>query len=126
MIQRPMAIASFAILMVGCSDLLKASPLGTKSGRCDFRPKMSQCTDWREYAGPSMVVQQGLCTTMAATGAGTWAEGKTCEVGGMLGGCQSTMGDGSRQTNWFYSGDKFKTVDDVKKECGSATFVNPS
>lgn len=106
-----------------CSAADDLNPLPTSNGRCDFRPKKPQCTDLRNYkaAAPAKTVMQGICVE------GTADEG-TCSTDGMLGGCQSSNESGSQQTNWYYLGDKYKTVDDVKAQCTSdkATFVGPS
>lgn len=121
-----LALVSILAIVVGsvaCSAAEDLNPLPTSNGRCDFRPKKPQCTDLRNYksAAPAKNIMQGICVEGVAD------EG-TCSTDGMLGGCQSDGGSGALQTNWYYSGDKYKTVDDVKAQCVSdkATFVNPS
>jgi len=113
--------------IAGCtSDLVQgANPFPEKQARCDFRPDKPQCTDWRKFQGPSMATMQGVC---GATPNASYTADQTCPVQDMLGGCQTESGDGSLQTNWFYTSDKYKTVDDVKKQCtdDKATFVTPS
>lgn len=117
------ALSALLFGLVACSAAEDLNPLPTSNGRCDFRPKKPQCTDLRNYkaAAPAKTVMQGICVE------GTANEG-TCSTDGMLGGCQSDGGSGALQTNWYYLGDKYKTVDDVKAQCTSdkATFVNPS
>lgn len=117
------AFVALATVSIGCSAAEDLNPLPTTNGRCDFRPKKPQCTDLRNYkaAVPAQTVMQGICVE------GTTAA-ETCPTDGMLGGCQSDSGSGALQTNWYYSGDKYKTVDDVKKQCtdDKATYVGPS
>ncbi len=117
--------------LFGCSAIEDANPFPAKSGRCELRPAKQQCTDWRNYKGPSMLTQQGVCTTLAnAVGGGKvtpegWTEGKTCDPSGMWGGCQTKSADGTEQTNWFYQSDDFKTIDEAKAKCDNATWVEP-
>jgi hypothetical protein len=115
-------------LTFACSDALSdIHPLGTQDGRCDLRPKKDQCTDWRDFSGPSMATMQGTCSSLtSAQGGGSWTEGARCDASGMWGGCQTKSADGTLQTNWLYKGDKYKTVDDAKAECDDATWVDPS
>lgn len=124
----------FVLAMVGlsvsaCSSVADVSPFGKKDGRCDLRPKEPQCTDWRDFSGPSMATMQATCASLvqAKGGGGGWTEGARCETTEMWGGCQSRSSDGTQQTNWFYKGEKYKTVDDAKAECDSGmTWVDPS
>ncbi len=115
--------------LAACSDLVQdASPFSEQQALCDLRPGTPQCTDIRKFRGPSLATFQGVCGTLTAAkqNATGYKEGATCPTTDMLGGCQSTNGDGSLQTNWFYTSDKFKTEDDAKKECDSNTsWVGP-
>lgn len=115
-------VASF-VGLIACSAAEDLNPVPASNGRCDFRPKKPQCTDLRNYkaAVPAEQVMKGICVE------GTSSDG-TCPVDGMLGGCQTANDSGSKQTNWYYSGEKYKSADDVKKQCedDKATFVTPS
>lgn len=117
-----MGIAVVVLGLVACSAAEDLNPLPSTNGRCDFRPKKSQCTDLRNYkaAVPAETVMKGICVE------GT-ADDSTCPIDGMLGGCQTANDSGSLQTNWYYTGETYKTVDDVKKQCtdDKATFVTP-
>lgn len=119
-----LASSSFA-----CSAVSDLSPLGKKDGRCELRPKKAQCTDWRDFSGPTMATMQATCESLVSAqgGGGGWTEGQRCEVAEMWGGCQSKSADGTLQTNWFYKGDEYKTLDEAKAECsGGAVWVEPS
>ncbi len=118
----------FAVLCGSACSLADANPFPEKQGRCELRPVDDQCTDWREFQGPSMLAIQGTCETLAAAkkGAGGWTEGKTCDTAGMFGGCQSKSADGTKQTNWYYEGEKIKTIDEAKAKCDDdQTWVSP-
>lgn len=116
---------SFVLLLLAATTSLTAcNPFGGGNSHCDFRPGRDQCTDWRNTTGPD-VVQKAVCDTLKGTGSATYGTG-TCSTIGMLGGCQASMADGSKQTNWFYQGSKYATPADVQKECDSdMTFVTP-
>ena len=121
-----LSLAVGVVGIVGCSDALQAAnPFPEQNVRCDFRPKKPQCTDWRKFQGASTATMQGVCS---ATPDATYTSDATCPVQDMLGGCQTESGDGTLQTNWYYTGETYKTVDDVKKQCtdDKTTFVNPS
>lgn len=93
---------------------------GGSSARCDLRPSTPQCTDWRGQVAPVWVTQEALCRTLGTTSAGgTFTAGATCPVEEMWGGCQATLGDGSKQTNWYYKGQKYPTEADAQKNCDS-------
>ncbi len=128
------ALAPFGVVLVlasgspGCTDALgEATPFTKKAGRCDLRPKADQCTDWRDFAGPSMAAMEASCESLvSATGGGSWTEGKRCDTTHMLGGCQTKSNDGTVQTSWYYHGAQYKTVDDARSECRSeARWVGP-
>ena len=121
---RQIFLAVLAPLLAACSSL---NPLPEQQARCDLRPKADQCTDWREFKGVSLATQQGVCTTLTqAKGGGTYTADQVCDLTNSWGGCQATSADGTKQTNWYYKGDKYKTIDDAKKECGSdQSFVGP-
>lgn len=112
-----LVVLALGALAAGCS----LNPLPEKDAKCDLRPAKDQCTDWREFSGPSFATAQGVCGSLQ----GTFAEGATCDMTGVIGGCQSTSGDGSKQTNWYYLGEKYKTAEDAKQECQSQDFVTP-
>lgn len=118
-----LGLVALSLGSVACSAAEDLNPLPTSDGRCDFRPKKPQCTDLRNYkaAVPASTVLKGICVE------GT-ADDSKCSTEGMLGGCQTDNASGSRQTNWYYASEKYKTVDDVKAECASqkADFVDPS
>lgn len=123
--------ACVAFALLGCSSALQdVNPLPEKEAYCDLRPGKDQCTDLRKFKGASLVTFQGVCDTLKASSknATGYKEDATCPTTNMLGGCQTENGDGSLQTNWYYTGDTYKTVDDVKKQCtdDKTTFVNPS
>jgi hypothetical protein len=124
LIRLSFAVASLS-LVLGCSSL---NPLPEKQASCDLRPAEDQCTDLRKYKGATLATFQGVCGTLTAAkpGAAGYKEDATCPVTAMLGGCQADNGDGSLQTNWYYTGKKYKTADDVKMQCGSGqTFAAP-
>jgi len=106
-----------AVLSSGCG-LLDSLP--SRDARCDLRPAEDQCTDVREFKGPSFATFQGVCTTLtAAIGGGSYTEDARCDMTGVVAGCRTHNGDGSEQTNWFYAGDKYKTEADVREECST-------
>lgn len=121
-----LALAASATL-AACGGLLNTSPLGTRDGKCDLRPARPQCTDWREFKGPSMVAIQGLCNTLILTfDAGVWTEGARCDSAASLGGCQQTTIDGTKQTNWYYQGSKYPDAGAAMSECSnSQPWVDP-
>lgn len=119
-------MASLAI--VACSDALQsASPFSDKQALCDLRPGTPQCTDIRKFSGPSLLTFENVCGSLKSSkpNATGYKEGETCPTTDMLGGCQTKNGDGSLQTNWYYKSAEYKTEDDAKKSCGSATWVGP-
>ena len=104
-----LALALGSVFAVGC---------GGNNARCDMRPNTPQCTDWRGSLSPVWVTQDALCRTLGGTSAGgTFAAGATCPIEEMLGGCQATQGDGSKQTNWYYKSQAFPTEAEAKKKC---------
>jgi len=109
------------LCVLGCGDLLDQSPLGTRQARCDLRPEKQQCTDIRNFKGPSLVTFEGVCETLKATTmSGSYEEGDVCEMTEVWGGCQSSGIDGHRQTNWYYKGDdKYPDEASAKAECDS-------
>ena len=53
-------------------------------------------------------------------------EGRNVSDGRHGGGCQATFGDGSKQTNWYYMGDKYKTIESAQSNCDkSMTWLSP-
>ncbi|MBL9037331.1 MAG: hypothetical protein JNG84_02345, partial [Archangium sp.] len=61
MTPRHLLLAS-ALFVVACGAF--SSPFGKKDARCDLRPKSPQCTDIRDFAGPSLLTFNGVCTTL--------------------------------------------------------------
>lgn len=118
---RPLVLL-VALSSVGCGAL---GFLPSKSGKCDLRPKADQCTDIREFKGPSLVTFEGVCTTLVnAKGGGAYTENATCDSSASLGGCQSASSDGSKQTNWYYQGTKYANAAAAMAECDTdQTFV---
>jgi hypothetical protein len=108
--------------LASCGGLL--SP---KIARCDLRPKRDQCTDIREFRGPSLVTFQGVCDTLkAAAGGATYTDGATCDSAVSLGGCQGSSADGSKQTNWYYQGTSYPDANAAKAECDTGqSWVEP-
>lgn len=114
-------LAVLGSLLSGCG-LVDALP--SRDARCDLRPAKDQCTDIRDFKGPSFITFQGVCSTLTASiGGGSYEEDARCDMTGVLAGCRTHNGDGSEQTNWFYTGGKYKTEADVKEECGSGQDV---
>ena len=111
-------------LFVGLSTMVAC---GGGNARCDMREKTPQCTDWRGSLNPTWVTQEALCATLGGTGVGgVFQKGETCPTDGMWGGCQATFGDGSKQTNWYYMGDKYKTLESAQANCDkSMTWLSP-
>ncbi len=122
-IDRVVAGLSLVVALAACSG----NPLGASDARCDLRPKAAQCTDWRGYAAPERPTMQATCTTLTtAKGGGSFQDDGPCDTKGSLGGCQATLGSGTKQTNWYYPSDKTKTDADARKECGAdQSFVTP-
>lgn len=105
-----------AVLVVGCGSLIPS-----REGRCDLRPARDQCTDIREFKGPTLVTFQALCETLrGALDGGSYTENARCDGSAALGGCQSTSVDGSKQTNWYYQGTKYPSEAEARAECESA------
>jgi len=106
---------------LSCGDLLDQAPLGIKQARCDLRPERPQCTDIRNFKGPSLITFEGVCETLrATTKSASYEEGAVCDLTDAWGGCQSSNIDGHRQTNWFYKGDdKYPDEATAKAECES-------
>ena len=75
-----------------------------------------------------MATMQGVCSTLAsakkdATG---WTEGSTCASAESLGGCTTTSGDGTVQTNWYFKSEKYMTAEIAKMQCSSdQTWTGP-
>lgn len=86
---------------------------GGSEARCVFPEQDAQCTDWRGWRAPNFMVPEGVCTSAQ----GTFTAGETCPTEKRLGGCQTTMGDGSKQTNWFYQGTKYPDRAAVEAKC---------
>lgn len=114
-------------VLVLSSSLASCGLLPTKSARCDLRPKRAQCTDIRNFAGPTLVTFEGVCETLkAAAGGADYAENATCDSASSLGGCQSTSTEGSKQTNWYYQGTSYPDAAAAKMECDSGqSWVEP-
>ena len=120
---RSLLLTSALALVLGCG-LIDSLP--GRDARCDLRPKKDQCTDLRDFKGPSFATFQGVCATLrAADQGGAYQEDARCDVTGSVGGCQSLNGDGSLQTNWYYLGSHYKTDADVKDECAALQDVVP-
>jgi len=106
----------------GCGSLIPS-----KSARCDLRPKRDQCTDIREFRGPSLATFQGVCETLkTAAGGATYTENATCDSAQSLGGCQGSSSDGSKQTNWYYPGTRYPDAAAAMTECDNGqSWVGP-
>ena len=119
---RTLLLVCLFVIAAGCGSLIP-----TKSAKCDLRPKRDQCTDIREFRGPSLATFQGVCETLkAAAGGATYAENATCDSAASLGGCQGSSSDGSKQTNWYYQGSKYADAAAAMMECESGqSFVGP-
>lgn len=117
---------TIALAFVACAFPVACGLIG-QSNRCDFRPKTPQCTDFRDTNAAYEVSQRALCATLnAAAGEGTFTGDATCDTTDMWGGCRTNAADGTKQTNWYYKSDKYKTIDDAKKECDSGmSWVDP-
>lgn len=104
---------------------VRCEPLAFSSWRC---LKDDQCTDTRNFKGPSLVTFEGVCTTLTkAKGGGTYTAGQICDSASSLGGCQSSSADGSKQTNWVYAGTGHPDKASVQAECDSnQPYVDPS
>ncbi len=113
-----------AVSFVGCGAL---GFLPSKQAKCDLRPKGDQCTDIRDYKGPSLVTFEGVCTTLTkAKGGGTYTENAICDSATSLGGCQAASADGSKQTNWYYTSSGHPDKASAQAECESGqSFVEP-
>lgn len=120
---RSLLFASFlAAFVFGCGSFLSG-----QDGRCDLRPAKEQCTDIREFKGPTLVTFEALCATLtSALDGGTYTSGARCDSAGSLGGCQVSNADGSKQTNWYYQGTKYADRAAAEAECDSQmSFVTP-
>jgi hypothetical protein len=115
-------VATMPALLLGCG-LLDGLP--GRDARCDMRPESEQCTDLRDFKGPSFITFEQLCGTLRATNqGGVFQEDSRCDVTASVGGCQTLNGDGSEQTNWYYP-PKYQTEADVKEECAGGQSVVP-
>jgi hypothetical protein len=114
--------SSVTLLVVGCGSLLPG-----QDGRCDLRPAKAQCTDIRDFKGPTLVTFEALCATLtSALDGGTYTAGARCDSAGSLGGCQVSNADGSKQTNWYYQGTKYPDRAAAEAECDNRmSFVTP-
>lgn len=121
----PLRLLLLACLSLGCGLV---DDLPGKDARCDLRPARDQCTDLRDFKGPSFITFQGVCDTLkASTGGGTFTENARCDMTGVVGGCMGHNGDGSDQTNWYYSGEDYTAEADVREECESyQSFAPPT
>ncbi len=109
-------VASAPALLAGCG-LLDGLP--SRDARCEMRPEREQCTDWRDFKGPSFATMEGVCATLkTANQGGVFQVDARCDVTGSVGGCGSTSLDGTQQTNWFYP-PRFTSEAEVKEECGN-------
>lgn len=105
----------------GTSGFDGSFSLGAGSdAKCDFPADVAQCTEWRGNKSPSWSVQKGTCESAQ----GTFTEDQTCATANRVGGCRSTFGDGSTQTNWYYQGSKYPDAASAQDECADdQTFV---
>lgn len=107
----------FAFSVIATTLACGLSPFGTREARCELRPARGQCTDIRDFPGPSLITFQGVCTTLTlAIDGGVYQENARCDSAASLGGCQSASIDGTKQTNWFYA-PKYATTDEAKASC---------
>lgn len=113
--------------LLGCDAILDQSPLGTRSAACELRPVRGQCTDVREFAGPTLATFEALCESLIATaGDGEYLDGEVCDTTGSWGGCQTENVDGSLQTNWYFP-DDYASAEDAQAECsGGQVWVDPA
>ncbi len=118
-------LAVSSVCLFACGIITGA--LAGRDARCDLRPGRDQCTDIRDFKGPSFITFEGVCGSLkAASGSGDYKEDARCDSANVVGGCQSSSADGSKQTNWYYQGTKFKARADVEAECDSnQTFAAP-
>lgn len=115
-----MGIRALSVGVVAALCGLLGAGCGGGSARCDMRPSSPQCTDWRGSISPVWVTQEALCKTLGTTSAGgVFTAGATCPIEEMLGGCQATLGDGSKQTNWYYKSQSYPTEAEAQKKCDS-------
>jgi hypothetical protein len=115
----PRAAMCMPLLLCAC-NLLDSSPLGERSGACELRPAKDQCTDIREFKGPTLATFQLLCESLtAAVGGGEYLEDATCDTTGAWGGCQVVNLDGSLQTNWYFLGGDYATIEEAQAECAN-------
>lgn len=110
-------LALLVVALSGCGSFFQ------QQARCDLRPRNDQCTDIRDFIGPSLITFEGVCTTLIAAhdNEGSYTANARCDSENALGGCQSKSVEGSKQTNWYYAGDKYKTEDDVRAKCDDDT-----
>jgi hypothetical protein len=110
-----------SVSLLGCNPF---ASLPKRDARCDLRPADAQCTDLRDFVGPSFFTFQGVCTTLtAAKKGGTYTEDARCDVTGSVGGCQSKDATGGQQTNWYYG----ISEADARAKCDSSSpFVPPT
>lgn len=99
--------------------------LPSQEGRCDLRPKSPQCTDIRNFVGPSLITFESVCNSLiaASDNQGTYTSNARCDSDKALGGCQTKNADGSKQTNWYYQSDKYPDVAAVQAKCDDGEFV---
>ncbi len=113
-----LSVVTLAALVVGCGSL---NPFPSQDGRCDLRPAKAQCTDIRDFKGPTLVTFEGVCASLtAALDGGTYTPGARCDSAAALGGCQTANADGSKQTNWYYAGTKYPDRAAAEAECANA------
>ena len=120
----PLKLSFLVVLGAWVSSCGLVDSLPSRDARCDLRPAKDQCTDLREFKGPSFITFQGVCNTLTASiGGGSYQEDARCDMTGVVAGCRAHNGDGSEQTNWYYAGAKYKTEADVKEECSTGQDV---
>jgi hypothetical protein len=126
LIKSVLALVPFFALVASLNACTSLNPLDGGDARCDLRPKMGQCTDWRGLTGPEKPTIKMTCSTLTtAKGGGEYSDEGACDTKGSLGGCQADNPSGSQQTNWYYPGGDVKTADDVKKKCESGQHYVP-
>ena len=88
---------------------------------CDLRPQFQVCNDLLTNRNKQLdATLKGLCV-------GTYQSDKLCDHTGALGGCECDGCENGKSIEWKFPDPDagLNTADDVKKSCGSETFVPP-
>ncbi|MBS2030822.1 MAG: hypothetical protein JST54_23160 [Deltaproteobacteria bacterium] len=103
-----------ALATAGCN-------LAPSQASCDLRPQEPVCNDLLTNR------ENQLDATLKALCVGTYASEKLCDRTGALGGCECDGCENGKAIEWKFPDPDggINTADDVKKSCGSETFVSP-